>query len=146
MADSKRAWDDVSERFAALGRRFDQHRSDAVPAPDGETTTDDGAAERDRQTLQAAVDDLGRALDRVTNAIGPTVRDPAFRDDAKAAVRSLGEALSATLTEVGGSVRDALRRDSSKADVPSPADAASSAETPEGASAAESDSDPSPSS
>lgn len=112
MADSKQAWDDVGERFGALARRFRERGEEAAGAGGAEPATEASeATEHERKRLQAAIDELGRAIDRVAGAVGPTVRDPGFRDDAKAAARSLGEALTATFADVGGTVRGALRRD-----------------------------------
>ncbi|HVF74289.1 MAG TPA: hypothetical protein VM938_04520 [Acidimicrobiales bacterium] len=73
MADSKEAWEQVGEQFAALGRRL-------------------------RDTPEA-LQGLAGAVDRIVDSVAEAVRDPEFQDDVRSAARSLGEALTATVDE-----------------------------------------------
>jgi hypothetical protein len=92
MTEPKQAWDEVGERFAALGRqlktRFDQER-------EGD----------DRQAVRDAVGRLAEAARRLGDSVGEAVRDPAVKQQARDVARSLNDALATTFREVGEQIR-----------------------------------------
>jgi len=102
MAESKQAWDDVGEHFAALGRRVKQHYE--------ERGGQQGAAPTDRREVEDALRKLADSLDQAFTAVGNAVRDPAFGEETRRAADSLGEALSATFAEVSDDLRDRFTR------------------------------------
>jgi len=101
MAESRQAWDDVGERFAALGRRVKQHYE--------EQGGREGAAPADRREVEEALRKLADSLDQAFTAVGNAVRDPAFGDETRRAADSLGEALSTTFAEVSDDLRDRFK-------------------------------------
>jgi C-terminal processing protease CtpA/Prc len=101
VAEERRTqWDEVGESFAQLGRRM-RERYEGQPA---------GGSEDDSRAVEDALRTMREALDRAVTALGDTVRDPGFREDAKRATRTLGEALSASLAVVGDELRDRFGR------------------------------------
>ena len=79
MAESKEAWEQVGEQFAALGRRLRE-------APD-------------KAAVEDALQGLAGAVDRIVDTVSGAVRDPGFKEDVRNAARSLGDALTATVDE-----------------------------------------------
>jgi len=101
MAESRQAWDEVSESFAALGRRVKQHYE--------QRGGQEGPAPADRKAVEDALRKLADSLDLAFTAVGDAVRDPAFGEETRRAAASLGEALSATFGEVSDDLRDRFR-------------------------------------
>jgi hypothetical protein len=102
MDDSKKAWQDVSRRFAELGTTIKEH-SQRLKS-EQETAAREGRSRLD-EALQAATEQLDQAF----TALGDTLRDPAAKEQIRAAGRSLGNALETTFTEVGDEIRRTLR-------------------------------------
>lgn len=104
MSELKAQWDEVGERFAALGRHWRERYE--------ERARNEGAEAR------AQVDDalrtLADAVDDVAAAIGDAVRDPATREQARQAGTSLGDALAATFGEVGEQIRRSFGSDADR--------------------------------
>lgn len=101
MAESRQAWEDVGERFAALGRRVKQHYEQR--GEQGGTDPDD------RRDVEDALRKLADSLDQAFTAVGQAVRDPAFGEETRRAAASLGEALSTTFAEVSDDLRDRFK-------------------------------------
>ncbi|HYT26307.1 MAG TPA: hypothetical protein VEP73_07505 [Actinomycetota bacterium] len=99
MAESRQAWDEVSESFAALGRRVKQHY---------EQRGDQGDA-ADRKAAEDALRRLADSLDQTFTAVGNAVRDPAFGEETRKAASKLGEALSATFAEMSDDLRERFK-------------------------------------
>ena len=99
VENSKEAWEEVGDRFAAFGRMVAEHykqRGETVGAP---------PSEEDRRKLEEAVATVTRQLDQAFTSFGDTLRDPEAKESLKQAARSVGDALSVTVTEVGHEVR-----------------------------------------
>ena len=94
MADAKESWDEVGERFGALGRML-KDRFDANAAF--------GADERDK--VNDALRQLGDALDAGFTTIGDTLRDPTMRDELKHAGSSIADAIAETLRSVSEAIK-----------------------------------------
>jgi hypothetical protein len=94
MAESREAWDRVGQDFSALGRQVKQHyeqraRSEQEPPP------------AERRKVDDALRQLSDSLEQTFSALGETIRDPQFGEQAKKAAGSLSDALSATFAEAG---------------------------------------------
>ena len=83
MAD-KDPWDDVSDRFATLGKRLQG---------------------RDRDDVADAFKSFVAALDDAAASLNKAVQDPKFRDEAKAAAKSLGDAVAASFEQIGDDLK-----------------------------------------
>ena len=93
MGETRDAWQDVAERFAAIGRQF---KTGAAPgAGAGAGASDVGDALRD----------VVAAIDRAFSGLEDAVSDPDLRDDAKAALVSLRDAVSTTFEDLGAGLR-----------------------------------------
>ncbi len=101
MAESRQAWEDVGERFAALGRRVKQFYE--------QRGGQEAASPADRREVEDALRKLADSLDQAFTAVGDAARDPAFGEETRRAAASLGEALSATFAEVSDDLRDRFR-------------------------------------
>jgi hypothetical protein len=102
MDDSKKAWQEVSRRFAQLGTTIREH---SRRLKDGQET----AAQEGRGRMEEALQSATEQLDLAFTALGDTLRDPAAKEQIRAAGRSLGDALETTFTEVGDEIRRTMR-------------------------------------
>lgn len=102
MDDSKKAWQEVSRRFAEFGTTVKEH-SQRLKS-EQETAVREGRSRLD-EALQAATEQIDQAF----TALGDTLRDPAAKEQIRAASRSLGSALEKTFTEVSDEIRRTLR-------------------------------------
>lgn len=88
MSESKAKWDDVGDRFAALGRKLKTHFDDSTHAkPESDASQD-------------ALRQISDALDAGFTAIGESFRDAEIRDELKSAGVAITDALSASLDDV----------------------------------------------
>ena len=124
MTDSRQSWDEVAQQFRALGRHVKDHYR--AQAPEGATAE---GAERER--LEQALRTLADAVSQAVEAVGASVRDPEFRDQAKKAAESLGIAVGDTFTGVGDEVRDRFGARAEGETSPAPASSPDPAETGE---------------
>ena len=93
----KDPWDDVSDRFARLGKRL--------------KAAADGGAKGDRDAVADAFKSFVASLDDAAASLNKAVQDPKFRDDAKAAAKSLGDAVAASFEQIGDDLRGRFRRE-----------------------------------
>jgi hypothetical protein len=98
MEDSKKAWDEVSQRFSQLGRTLGERHRDLESQMEPGSKAGSGKIE---EALRAATEELDRAF----TALGDTLRDPAAKEQIRAAGRSLGDALQTTFSEAGERIR-----------------------------------------
>ena len=104
MAGSTEAWDEVGERFAALGRIYaERYRKRGEEL--GPTT------EEDRRALEDAARTVTRHLDQAFTSLGETIRDREAKESLKEAAKALGDALSVTFDEVGDEIRKRVRKE-----------------------------------
>ena len=111
MDDSKQQWDQVGERFTALGKQLSAHAKAAKGAA--------GDAMPDQKAIVEALNGLGKALDQAVGVAGGAVKDPAIRDGLKNAFNAMGEALNTTFADVGDKVGDKIKSFTKKPDEPS---------------------------
>jgi hypothetical protein len=97
MADSKRAWEEVGESFANLGRQL-------------KSRFDTGGDSTENRAVQDALKGLADAVDHVADSVAGAVRDPEFKENTQRAARSFTSALAATFDEVSDELRNAFRR------------------------------------
>jgi hypothetical protein len=94
MAEAKDKWDEVGERFSRLGHQL-KGRFDVNAAFGSE----------ERETVNAALRQLGDALDAGFTTIGDTLRDPEMRDEMKTAGTSITDAIAATLRDISDAIK-----------------------------------------
>jgi hypothetical protein len=100
--DTRKAWNDVGERFSELGRRFNEHYR--------KLGKDAGAAaEQQRQAMNEALRKTVDQLDQTFTAVGDALRDPETKTTLNRAVRSLGDALGTTFQTVGDEIGRRVR-------------------------------------
>jgi hypothetical protein len=93
MSESKAKWDEVGDRFGALGRKLkDHYDANAHAGPEQAKVND-------------ALRQIGDALDAGFTAIGESLRDVQMRDELKQAGNAIGEALNASLEDVKNAIK-----------------------------------------
>jgi DNA-binding ferritin-like protein len=96
--ETKKAWDEVGERFSEVGRRIGEHyRKMGAEA--------EAAAEEQGRALNDAVKKAVDELDHALTAVGDSLRDQQTKDSLKQAARSFGDALSATFSNLSEEIR-----------------------------------------
>ncbi len=92
MGDSSQAWSEVGKSFESLGLKLKMH-------------LEQGVDEQDRESVQAAVRNIGEVLEQGVTSLGNAVRDPAVHQDVEKLATSLREAVAATLEDAGSALR-----------------------------------------
>jgi hypothetical protein len=92
MSTSKDAWNEVGDRFTAVGKRLAGHYGSVRRRSTKET----------QHKVEEVVREIGNQLGRALEAVDDTVRDDAARQDLKQAFNALGSAISID----GGGRRD----------------------------------------
>jgi CHASE3 domain sensor protein len=95
--ETRKAWDEVGEGFAKLGRMISeryQRLNASQPTP-----AEEGAAAKD--SIRRATEELDRAF----TAFGETLRDDQAREHMRDTGRKLGDALRVTFNEVSEQIR-----------------------------------------
>jgi len=108
MSDTDNAWQEVSEKFSALGRTFKQRydeRGEGAEPTEGNVTA--GAP----PDMKRAMDNVGDSIERVFGTIGDSLQDDNVKEQARSAFSSLVEALGTTFGELGDEVRRMGQRD-----------------------------------
>ena len=100
--DAKRAWNDVGERFASVGKRLSERYREAGPSGEAE-------ARETQRTLEDAAKEVGDQLTRVLDAVSATIRDDEAKADLKQAMNAVGDALGATFDEAAQAIRTTVR-------------------------------------
>jgi DNA-binding ferritin-like protein len=98
--DVKRKWDEVGERFTAVGRALAARYKQLEQEQESE----------EAREAQDALRAVTRTLDRAFTSLGDTLRDPHAKEELRAAARSLADALGATFEEVTAEVRKRVGR------------------------------------
>ena len=102
MSDTEQAWQEVGDKFTALGRKFKQHyedRGEGTEPTEGDVTAGAPA------DMKKAMDNVGDSLERVFGSIGDSLQDDEVKDQARSAFSSLVDALGATFSDIGQEVR-----------------------------------------
>lgn len=101
MTDTKKAWDEVADRFERLGLVLKLHFEQA------------GTRHEEEEALRR----LGAAIDLAFEALGNAARDPVVHSDVTELGRTLGDALGSSLADISGHLQqcfaDGRRRDES---------------------------------
>ena len=102
MDETKRAWDEVGDGFAKLGRAIsERHRH---LGEERATQPPTGAEGRMAEAVRRATDELDRAF----AALGDTFRNDDAREQARDTGRKLSDALKVTFAAIGDEVRGAV--------------------------------------
>jgi hypothetical protein len=100
--DAKKAWNDVGDRFASLGKRLSERYKESGPS--GEAN-----ARETQRKLEDAAKEVGDQISRALDALGTTIHDDEAKADLKQAMNAVGEALGATFDEAGQAIRRTVR-------------------------------------
>jgi|1186.fasta_scaffold07250_2 hypothetical protein len=96
MSTSKNAWNEVGDRFTAVGKRLAGHYGQRA----------DGTSTKETQhKVEEVVREIGNQLGRAFEAVDDTVRDDAARQDLKQAFNALGSAISTTVEDAATAIR-----------------------------------------
>jgi hypothetical protein len=103
-------WNEVGERFSALGRTLQGSWTTSRDAADGAGREATEAAEAE---VRSAMDKVNASLDDLADAITRTVHDPEVHRAATSAAGGLVEALGASLDDLAGKIKSSgnARRD-----------------------------------
>jgi hypothetical protein len=96
MSTVKNGWNEVGDRFTAVGKRLAEHyveRNEGAPA------------KQTQHKVEEVVREIGDQLERALEAVDDTVRDDAAREDLKQAFNALGSAISATVEDAAAAIR-----------------------------------------
>jgi hypothetical protein len=96
MSTSKDAWNEVGDRFTAVGKRLAGHYGERG---DGSSPTET------QHKVEEVVREIGNQLGRALEAVDDTVRDDAARQDLKQAFNALGSAISSTVEDAATAIR-----------------------------------------
>lgn len=101
MDETKRAWDEVGDRFSKLGQMVsERYRKFGEERPPQPAKPDEGVAD----ALRRATDELDRAF----TSLGDTLRDEEAKAHLRDTGQKLGDALKVTFDEVSGEIRRAV--------------------------------------
>lgn len=96
MSASKESWNEVGDRFTAVGKRLAGHYD----------KRGDGASAKETQhKVEEVVREIGNQLGRAFEAVDDTMRDDAARQDLKQAFNALGTAISSTVEDAATAFR-----------------------------------------
>jgi hypothetical protein len=96
MSMSKNAWNEVGDRFTAVGKRLAGHY---------DKRSDGGSAKETQHKAEEVVREIGNQLGRALEAVDDTVRDDEARQDLKQALNALGSAISSTVEDAATAIR-----------------------------------------
>ena len=106
----KQRWEDVGERFEALGRVLKERYQSAERAPETAHAAEQDEASGERAALREAFDNIVAAAQELGERAGSVVRDPAVKEQTTLVARSLNEALTASVDQIGHEVGRLLKR------------------------------------
>jgi hypothetical protein len=96
MSMSKNQWNEVGDRFTAVGKRLAGHY---------DKRNDGGSAKETQHKVEEVVREIGNQLGRALEAVDDTVRDDEARQDLKQAFNALGSAISTTVEDAATAIR-----------------------------------------
>ena len=102
-------WNDVGERFTALGRTLQGCWSTGRDRADADGQAEDAA--QAETEVRSALDRVNASLDDLAEAITRTVNDPEVHRAATSAAGGLVEALGASLDDLAGRIQGGRTRD-----------------------------------
>ncbi len=93
---TKDAWNEVGDRFTAVGRRLAGHYG---------TRNDGGSPKETQHKVEEVVREIGNQLGHALEAVDDTVRDDEARRELKHAFNALGTAISSTVEDAAAAIR-----------------------------------------
>jgi DNA-binding ferritin-like protein len=102
MDETKRAWDEVGERFVKLGRIISERYRDL--GEERSSHSDDADEKGVGDAIRRATDELDKAF----TSLGDTLRDKDAQEHVRDTGRKLSDAIKVTFTEVDDEVRKAV--------------------------------------
>jgi hypothetical protein len=112
----KQRWEDVGERFEALGRVMRERHQSAETAP----TAEPQGGSDERAALREAFEKIVTAAQELGERAAAIVRDPAVKEQTALVARSLNEALTASVDQIGDELGRLLHRTKSAESTASP--------------------------
>ena len=106
----KQRWEDVGQRFEALGRVLKERYHSAERAPDTAHAAEQDEASEERAALREAFDKIVEAAQELGERAASIVRDPAVKEQTTLVARSLNEALTASVDQIGDEMGRLLKR------------------------------------
>ena len=106
----KQRWEDVGERFEALGRVLKERYQSAEHAPETAQAAEQDETSGERAALREAFDNIVAAAQELGERAGSIVRDPAVKEQTRLVAQSLNEALTASVDQIGDEVGRLLKR------------------------------------
>jgi len=95
MSSSKDSWNEVGDRFTAVGKRLAGHYD----------KRNGGSPKETQHKVEEVVREIGNQLGRALEAVDDTVRDDDARQDLKQAFNALGSAISSTVEDAATAIR-----------------------------------------
>jgi hypothetical protein len=108
MDDAKRAWDEVGDSFAKLGRKISQQYRRLEEQGATDASAESGGGQR-QGVVAEAIRRATTELDRAFTSLGDTLRDDETQEHLRDTSRKLGDALEVTFTMINEEVRRAAR-------------------------------------
>ena len=102
----KQRWEDVGQRFEALGRAVKERYQSAETAPAAEQHD----ASEERAALREAFEKIVAAAHELGERAASIVQDPAVKEQTTLVARSLNDALTASVDQIGDEVGRLLKR------------------------------------
>jgi hypothetical protein len=106
----KQRWEDVGQRFEALGRVVKERYQSAESASETAHAAEHDDAGQERAALREAFEKVVAAAQELGERAASIVRDPAVKEQTTLVARSLNEALTASVDQIGDEVGRLLKR------------------------------------
>ncbi len=102
----KQRWEEVGQRFEALGRVVKERYQSTETA----SATEQGDASEERAALREAFEKIVKTAQELGERATSIVQDPAVKEQTTLVARSLNEALTASVDQIGDEVGRVLKR------------------------------------
>ena len=106
----KQRWEDVGQRFEALGRAVKERYQSAASSPETAQAAEHEEASEERAALREAFEKIVTAAQELGERAASIIRDPAVKEQTTLVARSLNDALTASVDQLGDEVGKLLKR------------------------------------
>ena len=106
----KQRWEDVGQRFEALGRAVKERYQSAESSPETAQAAEHEEASEERAALREAFEKIVTAAQELGERAASIIRDPAVKEQTTLVARSLNDALTASVDQLGDEVGKLLKR------------------------------------
>jgi hypothetical protein len=106
----KQRWEDVGQRFEALGRAVKERYQSAEHAPGETPAAEHDEASQERAALREAFEKIVTAAHELGERAASIIHDPAVKEQTTLVARSLNDALTASVDQIGDEVGKLLKR------------------------------------